>query len=274
MSACDRFVDDLAALDAGWLDPMRASEVTDHVASCRACAAALADLRSAAAMVRSAPLEHDPPADLADKVFGIPELEPLGRLVAGAPLEHEPPDDLEVRSLVRSGVLTDLRGATGWQRVAAIVAPALGVAAVALAAVGVYWHSERNELAGQIRTIHDAAGPTGVKLTSLHFWGPQSTGAADGAIWHMPHDNYRLVIHAHGLPITPPGFHYEVWMSGDDGRRAMAGSFRVRSNSQTVFPLFVGVDPAEYPHVEIRLEREDGDPALTGSTVMQADLGP
>ncbi|MFN2594247.1 MAG: zf-HC2 domain-containing protein [Actinomycetota bacterium] len=274
MSDCERIREDLAPFATGSLDPSRAKQVATHVASCPECAAELESVSYVRRMIAAAPLEHDPPPDLADKVFALPELEPLGRFVADAPLEHEPPVDLEARSLVRSGIASEIRTATGWQRVAAVVAPAFGVAAVALAAIGVYWHSQENELAGRIRTIHDAAGPLGVKLTSLHFTGAEDSGAADGDLWHMPHDNYRLVIHAHGLPLTPPGFHYEVWMSGSNGRQMMAGSFRVLTNRQTVFPLFVGIDPAEYPHVEIRLEREDGDPALTGSTVMHADLVP
>ncbi|MDQ3879032.1 MAG: anti-sigma factor [Actinomycetota bacterium] len=244
MTTCDRMREDLIAYAAGWLDPSAAERVDQHTASCTDCRHELERIRETAALVSGAPLDHTPPADLID------------------------------RSIVRAGIAQQPPAATGWQRVASVAAPALGVAAVALAAIGVYWHGQENHLAGRIRTIHDAAGPTGVKLMSLHFAGSTTSGVADGDLWHMPHDNYRLVIHAHGLPITPPGFHYEVWMSGADGRRAMAGSFRVLSDTQTVFPLFVGVDPAEYPHVEIRLEREDGDPALTGSTVMQADLGP
>jgi hypothetical protein len=271
---CEEIQVDLAAFASGSLDPARSEQVAQHLASCSACVADLDLVRGVGRLVAAAPLEHDPPPDLAERVFAVAELEPLGGLIAGAPLEHEPPEDLEGRSLGRSGVYTTIRTATGWQRVAAVVAPAFGAAAVAMAVVGVYWHGQENELAGRIRTIHQAAGPIGVKLTSLHFQGPSTSGAADGDLWHMPHDNYRLVIHAHGLPITPPGFHYEVWMSGADGRRTMAGSFRVLTDRQTVFPLFVGVDPSEYPHVEIRLEREDGDPALTGSTVMQADLAP
>jgi hypothetical protein len=271
---CDEIRIDLAAFAVGSLDPERSEQVARHLAACSACTADLDLVRSVGRLVASAPLEHDPPPDLAEKVFGVAELEPLGGLVAGAPLEHEPPTDLETRSLGRTGIYSTIRTATGWQRVAAVVAPAFGAAAVVMAAAGVYWHGQEHELAGRIRIMHDATGPTGVKLTSLHFQGASTTGAADGDLWHMPHDNYRLVIHAHGLPITPPGFHYEVWMSGADDRRTMAGSFRVLTDRQTVFPLFVGIDPADYPHVEIRLEREDGDPALTGSTVMQADLVP
>jgi anti-sigma-K factor RskA len=99
------------------------------------------------------------------------------------------------------------------------------------------------------------------------------TVAADLALVHFRHDNYRLELHAANVPDCPPGYYYEVWLRGDDGE-VSAGSFRIVRPDDLVLNFTVGIDPAEYYLVEVTREPVEGVPDKEGPVVMRGALDP
>jgi hypothetical protein len=222
-----------------------------------------------------APLEHTPPGRLEEEVFTLIELEKTGDLLRDAPLEHEPPADLRQRSLSRL--------AASGQNVVPIKKPrskvlggALVAAAAAIAVLAYSWQTDRRAFESDIsaleQRVEDAeerSGPIGHSMQFVDLAGP--TLAADLELVHFKHDNYRLVLHAKDLPPSPDGSYYELWMRGPGGT-VSAGSFRLIRVDEVPFSFNVGVDPKDYPDLELWVEPEDGNPTRTGSLVAEASL--
>jgi hypothetical protein len=79
-------------------------------------------------------------------------------------------------------------------------------------------------------------------------------------------DGYRVELEG-GVRPAPSGFYYELWMVGASGR-VSCGAFT--GGSFHHFP--VGVDPAEYPYLQITLEPEDGDESMNGTVQWEGRL--
>ena len=75
-----------------------------------------------------------------------------------------------------------------------------------------------------------------------------------------------IVLEVEGLAAAAPGTYYEAWMAGDGGA-VPAGTFHMRGGDGWIY-LWSGVDPAEYPTLNVTLEREggggSGEVVLTG----------
>lgn len=265
MSArCDDVRPELPALLAGELTPDDEAGVRAHLAECPACRRDVDELRATIALLRGAPLQHEASPDLEGRVFELAALEHVGSLVSAAPLETEPPIDLEARALVRAGVLDSFAPRTRWAKASMVLAPSLAAAAIVFGFLASEWHSRINQL-------EDLFGPMGHQVASQELTSFDATNSARADLFDSSHTNYHLVLHAEHLPLTPAGYHYELWLSGDEGTIS-AGSFRVRGPEDTVFPFTVAVNPQKYPHLEISLEPDDGDPDHTGETIMEADF--
>ncbi|HZM31818.1 MAG TPA: anti-sigma factor [Acidimicrobiales bacterium] len=65
-----------------------------------------------------------------------------------------------------------------------------------------------------------------------------------------------IVLQVEGLEAAAPGTYYEAWVAGDGGA-VPAGTFHMRGGDGWIY-LWSGVDPAEYPTLNVTLEREGG----------------
>jgi hypothetical protein len=255
---------ELPALLAGTLDPEAASAVRAHLDECSACRLDLEELARTISLLRDAPVEEIPPTSLENRVFSAAELESVGKMVAGAPLEYRPPAELALKSFAGTG-LVGFKSQGRWPRIATLAAPALTAAVLVLGVFGVYWHAHAKHL-------EDSFGPEGQHIRSMRLADVRHQGASARAdLWRVSNQNYRIVVHCEHLRATPLGYHYEVWFYGEHHRWSPAGSFRDCSRT---LDETVGIDLLDYPFVEITLEPDDGNPAITGPTIMQASFTP
>lgn len=222
-----------------------------------------------AALLSGAGLSSAPSDDLEERTFELVRLERVGQFVAEAPLEAEPPADLEQRSLARAfaarqeGVVIR---SDRWGRATKVLAPAFAAAAVVL---GLFAFN----LSQKLEAVEDRPlpKPTGHEMQVIALSG--SIGKAELALEHFRHDNYRLSLYASDLATQPEGFHYEMWLTGDEGV-VSAGSFRIERSDDIIFDFLIGADPKDFPNLEVTLEPEDGDPAKTGEVVMRGVIDP
>lgn len=272
MTGCETVRAELPAYIAGELDLESTGLVERHIADCRDCARELDDLRAVVDVLERSPVSHEPPPDLEDHVFASVELEPVAAMVAGAPIKHEPPLDLERRALEHAGVFE--QAAARWPRVRAALVPGLAVVTVVFGALGFNWRDQSAERGAQIDAWKHRYGSWG---STMHTFSLAATGEIDSAataeaeIVQSPHDNYTLVLRIQNLAVVPPGYHYEVWLAGEGGR-VPGGSFSVQGPAEVVRNFPIGVDPRDFPQIEITMEPDSGNPAVTGPTIMEAQL--
>jgi anti-sigma-K factor RskA/putative zinc finger protein len=264
---CEEVRLDLSALLSGELDAGEMRRVNSHLAECKECSRELVELRDTIALLVRAPMQDEPAAELEHRVFELAALEPLGSMVSAAPLETQPPVDLEARSLVRAGVFDSIVAPrTKWAKVSMVLVPGLAAAAVAIGLVATQWHTRVDQL-------ESLFGPMGDHVATQQLTGLDTANAASAEIFDSDHRNYHLVLHAEHLPLTPSGYHYELWLSSAEGSIS-AGSFRVMGPEDSVFPFTIGVNPRDYPHFELSLEPDDGNPAHTGETIVESNYTP
>jgi len=244
---------DLPAYLSSELDPTRAAVLDDHLAACEACLSDLSELDLVTAVLSDSGLEHRPPRHLEHEVLTLVTLEPDPAGREGASTK-----DLSHASRLRG------------KSIRVIVAPALAAAAVTLAAFGMAWRSDLSTARDRIQAMQEQLVPPGAGVRTISFEGAGSAGAsARGELVRQPNGNHRIVLWAKGLPPTRAGEHYEVWLSGEQGRWLSAGSFKV---ADEMWSCPVGVSPAAYSEVWVTLEPDDGNPLRTGRSVLQATL--
>jgi hypothetical protein len=246
------------------LAPSEMAAIHDHVVACSSCSRSLEELRDVTRLVADLPLGYELPAGLAERTF-----ERLGLEVEAGSLHatemHDPPGDLEERAFARV-VSAPLGGRDRAKTVGVLVVTG---AAVALAVLGFRWRSEADSLRDRLQVSVARQGPVGHSVDLMTLEGPTVEMTAE--LVHFRHDNYRLVLHADDLPPCRKGYHYEVWLGGDHGV-VSGGTFRLERDDEIVFSSPVGVDPAEYPNVELTIEPDDGDPEKGGLSVAEAVL--
>lgn len=254
MTHCDAVRLELHAYLMGELPPAEAHEVRRHVDSCDRCRDELAKVRSAHRLLVDAPLEHSPGAALEDEVFALVELDRVGRLATAVPLAAEPPDGLERAALERAGVVGPRRS-----RTTTILVPALGAATVVLGILGINWRSQADRM-------REDFGPVGQTMQLVTLEGASAPPDTTVELVRYGDEGYRVEMNG-GVRPAPDGYYYELWMVGASGR-VSCGTFT--GGSFHHFP--VGVDPAEYPHLQITLEPEDGDESMNGTVQWEGRL--
>lgn len=255
MRRCGEIRLDLPAYLSSELDAARAAALDDHLAACGACLGELSELDLVTAVLSDSGLEQAPPGHLEHEVLTLVTLEPDPAGREGASTK-----DLSPASRLKG------------KSIRVVVAPALAAAAVTLAAFGIAWRSDLSNARDRIQAMQEQLGPTGAPVQAISFVEAGSTGAsARGELVRQPDGNHRIVVWAKGLPHTPAGHHYEVWLSGEQGW-VSAGSFQVSEGDSMMWSCPVGVSPAAYPEVWITLEPDDGDPRRTGPSVLRASL--
>jgi hypothetical protein len=142
-----------------------------------------------------------------------------------------------------------------------VLVPALGVATVVLGVLGINWRTEADR-------IRDDFGPVGQTLQLVHLQG-DSVPPEDVELVRYGGAGYRVQL-AGSIQPAPDGYYYELWMVGASGR-VSCGTF-VAGDADTVHHFPVGVDPAEYPYLQITLEPEDGDESMNGTVLWEGRL--
>lgn len=258
MTRCDEVRLDLQPYLMGELDPAHAQEVRRHLDSCDGCVEELDRVSAVHGALVDAPIEHSPRADLEEEVFALVSLDRVGYLASEAAVSVDPPDGLERAALERAGVLAPPRS-----RAVKVLVPALGVATVVLAVLGINWRSE----AGRMR---DDLGPVGRTMQLVDLDGsPEPPAETTVELVSHGEAGYRVVLD--GLvPPAPEGYYYEVWMIGSEGR--VSGGTFTAAYEDTVHTFPVGVDPSDYPIIEITLEPYDGDESMNGTVRWEGRL--
>ena len=271
MSVCDDIRPELPAFVSGGLDELQRSVVSGHLEVCEACRRELDEVRQLSALLSGAAIEHKPPEDLEDQVFGFIEHLPEAELVGSAPLEHTPPDDLERKSFEHAGVIS--RTNSWLDRHAARLSPALAIASLLFFALGMNWRGDAQTFHNKITTLEGHYGRWGQSMGVVDLTGSGDLSGAEvsAQLVDAQQENYRVVLYIEALPPTPPGHHYAIWLVGPDGRLS-CGSFHVDHPAKLSFPFMVGVNPMAYPELEITLEPNDGGPGPDGEVVMEAFL--
>lgn len=269
MTSCPEVRPALTALLADNLPPETKAVYESHIASCAECGRALRRLTAMATMLENAPLRPEPDPDLERHILALVHHDHVAQLAAAAPIGPEPPADLEDRSLRLAGVTeTRVRTRLGlWPRIAGVLAPTFGVAALVLGIM--YVSLDRSTVVPDVRTTEP---PIGHFMQSIELTG--ATGGAEVGLTHFKHDNYRITLSSiENLPPLKQGHHYEVWLVGPAGE-VSAGGFRYIRPDQFTIDFNVGVDPTKFSLVEITQEPIDGNPIKNGASVCRGELDP
>lgn len=247
MTRCDGARLEFHSYLLGELDPGAAQDVRHHVDSCEACATELRRVGSVHKLLVDAPLDHEPSAALEHDVFALVELDRVGSLAGEVPLAAEPPDGLERAALERAGIVSPRRS-----RMMTVLVPALGATTVVLGILGMNWRWEADRM-------RDDLGPLGQTMQFIRLEGASAPPEDETVeLVRFGGTGYRVETET-SFPTAPDGYYYELWMVGASGR-VSCGTFT--GGSFHHFP--VGVDPEEYPYLQITLEPEDGDESMNG----------
>lgn len=256
MTRCDDARLEFHSYLMGELPPPAAQEVRRHVDECDPCRRELDHVAAAHRLLVDAPLEHLPGPRLEEEVFALVELDRVGSLASEVPLAAEPPDDLERAALERAGVVAPRRS-----RATTMLVPALGVATVVLGVLGINWRSEADRM-------REDLGPVGQTMELVRLQG-DSVPPEDAELVSYGDAGYRVEMDG-AIQAAPDGYYYELWMVGASGR-VSCGTF-VSGDEDTVHHFPVGVDPADYPYLQITLEPEDGDESMNGTVLWEGRL--
>ena len=290
MTDCERFRPNVPAYVIDNLDATERDLFDRHLSDCVDCSRAVTRLERVTDMLASAPLDVDPPRELEDHVLALVRHDRTARLAATAALLPEPPDHLAERALgkvaTETGPVEVSRGSNWWPRVTAVLTPAFGAVALVLAFL---FASSLEDLDTARQRVTDLrrqgpsgdgaeqpsppgrTPPAGHPMQTVTLTGTEGETELD--LFHFRYDNYRLRLHTDELPVQPEGYHYELWLSGEDGTTS-AGSFRMEKTAEFVIDFNVGVDPAEYTRVEITKEPDSGPPSKSSDVLVSGEIDP
>jgi anti-sigma-K factor RskA len=96
---------------------------------------------------------------------------------------------------------------------------------------------------------------------------------ANGSVELAAADGRSAEVIVDGLPPSAPGAYYELWLLRGDETVSL-GSFTVGADGHADVPISVPVDPGRYDAFDVSLEREDGDPAHSGDSVLRGPTAP
>ena len=269
--SCDEFVIELPAYLRDELDANDRRPLEGHLHSCAHCRLELDRTRQVVEVLEAAGLAERPPG-LKSHALARTQDDRIAEVIRTAALGPPPPADLKQRALERARGKAFRPVRSDGRRVP-LVAAALAAAALAIALFAISSRVQIDRLQDELRdlraSVEERYGPAGHPLQTFALAGPGAS--AHGELVHFRHDNYRLRLEADDFPLTPTGHHYELWLTGDGGEVSL-GSFRVLKPDEVTFNFAIGVDPADFPAVELTLERNDGDPSKSGEVLARARL--
>lgn len=271
---CDETRLDLVAYLRDELAEERRRELGDHLSACPACRRDMETFRQVAEGLAEARLEERPPSHLKELAFARVEAEDVGRLLS-ATAAVAPPPDLKHRAMSRAlaDAPRDQMAAKRPRRALTWMAAAFAVAGIAIAAGSQMRLQDLDRrlasMQASVRRAERSLGPLGHPMQDFQLAG--RGGQGEGELVHFKHDNYRMTVKLSDMDVTPPGHHYEMWLSGPDGEVSV-GSFRLKQPDDLTLNFTTGVDPGDFPEVLITLERSDGNPQMSSELVARAEL--
>lgn len=269
---CDEARIELPPYARGELEGRQRASLEEHLGDCGGCKEELNQVRRVVELVGAAKLAAPPSEGLKSATLGMIRQEGIGNVLRSAALGPRPPADLRERALKRAtGQSSPPQSPTS--RRMPLIAGTLAVAALVAALLALGFRAQIGALEEEIgdlqESVEEKFGPEGHRLQTFDLAGPEASAEAE--LTHFRHDNYRLSLMAEDFPLTPTGRHYELWLTGDKGEVSL-GTFRVTQADELTFNFSIGVDPAEFPIVELTIEPNDGDPAQSGELVARAHL--
>jgi hypothetical protein len=250
----DEFRIDLPGYLAHELPESRAAEVRRHLAGCDACRREAEELRDVSTLLRSAPLEHEPPPHLERQVMTLVELD----RAAGDPVH-----------LAESPTRPDRSPA---MRLLALAAAGLALIGIVLGAMSLRLRDRAVEAEDRNQAWEDVYGSWGESVREVQLSGEGlAPGDVVASFIHHGGNNFGISMRAEGLRNVRSGSRYEVWLSNDESW-ASTGSFEISPTSDRVFYFHLGEDPRSYDKIWITLEPDDGDPDPSGNAVARAAL--
>ena len=247
---------DLAAYLAHELSGRRAIEVQKHLADCPVCMRQAEELRDLTALIRSTPLEHEPPPHLERHVMTLIELD--GAAEDSIELSDEHAEQRPLRSFASRRLV--------------FVAAGLAAVGLTLAVMNFQLRERAVEAESRNQAWVDVYGSWGESVHEVQLSG-RGLDRDDVVATFIHHggNNFGISLRSEGLTAARPGSRYEVWLSDDEGWIS-TGSFEISPDSDRVFYFHLGEDPRAYDKIWVTVEPNDGDPGPSGRAVAQADL--
>lgn len=273
---CTAVGPDLTPYHRGELPAEERVALEAHLESCPACRADLEDLVEAVALVQGHVPSHELPPAMKEGALARVEAERVGALLRHAGV-HDAPAGLKARALAQVAAADDRR--TNVRRLPSRIGRATLAAAAVIAVLFAFaYRSQVGEIAAErdraeaiARRAEGQTGPAGHPVQTLTLAGGGVRAGVD--LYHFRHDNYRLVLDLEEMPVTPPGHHYEVWLTSPAGEVSV-GSFRIKADDRFTNAWVVGVDPADFPDLFLTVERNDGDPSMSERVLARASIDP
>lgn len=113
-----------------------------------------------------------------------------------------------------------------------------------------------------------AAGPA----VALQPVGTEAPAAAGEALV-VASDGGGLRLRVDGLPPSPEGEHYELWLLDGPDRLLSLGAFRVPPEGATEVTVPLPVPLTAFGFVDVSVEPDDGDPSHSGRSVLRGATG-
>jgi hypothetical protein len=82
----------------------------------------------------------------------------------------------------------------------------------------------------------------------------------------------RVDLAGAGLPPSRSGTHYEAWLQDAAGHMVSMGSFTVGLDGRVTAEMTIAADATRYRIVDVSLERDDGNPAHSGRSVLRGAI--
>ncbi len=159
------------------------------------------------------------------------------------------------------GVLRRLRTALGHRIAWGLAA----VAIIALILTNLYWagalHKTRKQVAYQATVVSLIASNHVVELS----------GQAKGMVHYDPNGKIGL-LEVFGMPASPKGKAYQLWLIRPDQKRDSGAVFKVEQDGNCVVIFHAPRPLSEYVGLGITLEPEGGSPHPTGPKMMGGKL--
>lgn len=88
-------------------------------------------------------------------------------------------------------------------------------------------------------------------------------------IVRVSEDRTRALVDVGGLRPSGPDRFYELWLLDENGRMIALGSFRVGEDGTADIQIPIPVEPSRYRYFDLSLQRDNGDPAHSGTSVLR-----
>ena len=245
----------------GDLDMGERSAVEAHLRTCTECRSELKEVQAIGELSSTALLEFQPPRDLEDRTFALIAVE------AGEPATTKFARTRRLPRIVKS---KSSEARTGF-RPQMILAPGLAAAFIGLAVLAAGLWMRADDLQQRLEETSTPPRPEVAQVVDLN----PRVGGADATsadVVRVDEQNYEIVLTSSGLPPTPDGYRYELWVGTGKGGWVSAGTFKTGGDSREEFDFQVGVDPIDFPVIDITRERANGDPKRTGREIMRGKI--